>query len=525
MRIIPKLYLSFCILVTIAIAGAALTVLCARGGLYHVMRTNQAHQQYEAYVSLSNYTYQLFKQFGDAMLIGDRDLGVGERELLRKIQAEISRIRRITADEILLVGENEVGQLEFLERIESKIEDLQLEYEEVVKSRSTDDFSTYWARLSRMLDETIDKDFNQLIEEAIAGEAAEVAEERAEAEEMLQLFQILAALFTTVAIVAATASVWILRRDLRGPILQLSTGASALARGEFEHRIEVAGRNELHDVANAFNTMAQEISARQRTLADSNVRLEKAVWERTAELERLLGALKESDANRRRLLADVSHELRTPLTIIRGEADIALRGGQKPVQDYREALDRIRDASMHTANLVDDLLFVARQEAGEVRLKLQDVDLADLLAKVVKQHKPIAKEHSAGVSLNRGIDSAMIRADAGRVRQVVLILLENAVRYGGGSIDLRLDQAPGGYAVSVADNGPGMAEDEQARAFERFFRGSNAASYHDGAGLGLPMAKAIVEAHGGEIALKSEPGDGLTVSFTLPQRPRLEAVA
>lgn len=526
MRIISKLYLSVGLLLAIAVGGASLAVLCARHASYHLERTNFAHQQYEAYLSLSTHTYELFKQFGDAMLIGDRDRGEGETELRAKIRADIARIRRITAEEIQLVGEEEIEELEHLEKIESKIEDLLIEYEEVVKSRNRDELSNYWTRLSHMLDETIDQDFNQLIKEGIAGEAEEVARERANTMAVIRMFHILAAVFSLVAILAAVASVWILRRDLREPILKLVRGASALERGDLEHRIPIVGRNELDDVALAFNKMAQEVSTREKALSESNTRLEYAISERTVELERLLGALKESASNRRQLLADVSHELRTPLTIIRGEADIALRGGNSSIDHYREALEKIRDAAMHTANLVDDLLFVARREAGETRLKLDAVDLTVLLPKVVDQHSAIAKQNGADLSYVSDLEEAVVRADAGRIRQVALILLENAVRYGGSSIELRLDPAPTGYAVSVCDNGPGMTEDEQKRAFERFFRGTNAANrYRHGSGLGLPVAKAIVEAHGGDIALKTAPGEGLMVAFTLPRRSKLEAVA
>ena len=526
MRIISKLYLSVGLLLAIAVGGAALAIICARQGSYHLTRTNLAHQQYEAYLSLSTHTYELFKQFGDAMLIGDRDRGEGQTELLARIRADIARIRRIAAEEIQLVGEEEIEELEHLERIETKIEDLLLEYEAVVKSRNRDQLSSYWTRLSHMLDETIDKDFKQLIQEGIAGEAAEVDEERARTMAMIRMFQILAAFFTLVAIVAAVASVWILRRDIREPILKLVRGASALERGDLEHRIDIAGRSELDDVALAFNKMAQEVSSREKALSSSNTRLEQAISERTAELERLLGALKESDSNRRRLLADVSHELRTPLTIIRGEADVALRAGDSSVENYRDALENIRDAAMHTAGLVDDLLFVARREAGETRLKLETVDLAQLLPKVVDQHGAVAQQNKARLFFVSDIDEALVRADAGRIRQVALILLENAMRYGGSTIELRLDQAPMGFAVSVSDDGPGMTEDERIRAFERFFRGSNAAErYRHGSGLGLPVAKAIVEAHGGDIALKTGPGEGVMVSFILPRRAKLEAVA
>ncbi len=526
MRIISKLYLSFGLLLAIAVGGTSLAILCAREAGIRMERLNLAHQEYEGYLSLSNHTYQLFKQFGDAMLIGDRDRGRGESELLGKIRADIARIRRSTADSIRLVGEEEIEELENLERIESMIEELLVEHQNVMISRDREQFSSYWERLSYILDERIDTDFNQLIQEAIEGEAQEVATERVATAEMIRRFQLLAVIFTLMAIAAAAASIWILRRDLQEPIARLLSGASALARGDLEHRIRILGRNELHEVGHAFNKMAEEVASRERALSNANAHLESAVSERTRDLERLLGALKESDSNRKRLLADVSHELRTPLTIIRGEADIALRGDKQSAEPYRLALSNIRDAAMHTAGLVDDLLFVARREAGENRLRLELIDLADLLAKIVDQHRTISEQHHAQIDFTANVEKVEVRADAGRVRQVVLILLENAMRYGGSSIELRLDPAPGGYAIAVQDNGPGLTENEQSRVFERFFRGSNAAAhYQEGVGLGLPMAKAIVEAHGGAIALDSRPGDGLTVTFTLPKRGNLEVVA
>ena len=282
----------------------------------------------------------------------------------------------------------------------------------------------------------------------------------------------------------------------------------------------------MDDRGHAFNRMADEIKTRETALAQSNVRLEKAVADRTAELERVLGQLKTNEENRRLLLADVSHELRTPLTIIQGEADIALRGGaSKPPEVYREALEKAREAAKHTGRLVDDLLFVARREAGQARLSIGEVDLALLVVEVIDENRSLSEGRGAGISFVGDVGRAVVRADRDRIRQVLVILLENALRYGDGRVEVRLHGAPSGYAVSVANDGPGMTEEEQARAFDRFFRGSNAAGrYREGAGLGLPVAKSIVEAHGGTIALRSGPGEGVTVSFILPARPRLEAV-
>ena len=106
-------------------------------------------------------------------------------------------------------------------------------------------------------------------------------------------------------------------------------------------------------------------------------------------------------------------------------------------------------------------------------------------------------------------------------KRQILILLENASRYGGEQVTLRLDKAVGGYRIAVEDNGPGMTEEERSRAFQRYFRGSNAAShYSEGVGLGLPVAKSIIDAHGGSISIDERDGGGLIVAFTLPARAK-----
>ena len=526
MRIIPKLYLSFGTILAIALISAAVSNWTAREAAFYLERTNFSHRQYEGYLSLSNHTYQLFKQFGDAMLIGDRDQGAAESRLLAEIREDIAVLRRLIGQEIQLAGEEEVEELDRLAAIERQIEVLLAEYTRLLRSGDAAAFPHDWSRLSHVLDERVDNDFNELIEEALADEAGEVVEVRELTAARVEILQNVARLFGLFAILAAAISLFLLIRDIRRPIEKLLAGAKALAGGDLQHRIGTRGKSELEDLGRVFNAMADELATREGALSESNARLEKAVADRTVELEGVLEQIQANEDNRKRLLADVSHELRTPLTIIRGEADIALRGGIKPPDIYREALERTREAAMHTAGIVDDLLFVARHESGETRLKLATVDLASLLPKIAEQHGSLATQNGATMYLSTEVAEASVRCDARRIRQVLLILLENAVRYGGRSIEMRLDPAPGGFAISVTDDGPGLTEDERERAFERFFRGSNAANRYDqGIGLGLPMAKAIVEAHGGEIALKSAPGEGLTASFTLPRRAKLEAVS
>ncbi|MDZ3835864.1 MAG: HAMP domain-containing sensor histidine kinase [Rhodospirillales bacterium] len=526
MRLIAKLYLSFGLVLTVVVATVVMSFWSAREAAFHLERTHFAHEQYARYLALSNDTYKLFKQLGDRMLIGNLDNGAAEAALIETIRRDIAQLRHLVGLEIRLVGDEELEELGRLAQIERVIETLLSEYRILSERNSLSGFRTDWGRLSRLLDEQIDRDFSALIQEAIDGEAEEVRETRGETAQRIQLFKLLAACFGILALSAGTASLLMLVRDIRRPIRNLLAGTRAFADGEMDHRIPGGGGSELDDVARSFNSMADQISARETALAHAKARLEHAVEARTAELKRVLDQLRIHEENRRRMLADVSHELRTPLTIIQGEADIALRGREKTPEVYREALEKAREAAKHTARLVDDLLFVARREAGEARLRLEVVDLARLLPEVIDDHRALADGRGGGITFSSAVETALVRGDGDRIRQVVVILMDNALRYGDGRVEVALHGSPGGFAVSVSDTGPGMGEEERERAFERFFRGSNAADrYTEGSGLGLPVAKAIVEAHGGQIALKSSPGEGTRVTFTLPLRPKLEAVA
>lgn len=519
MKLVTKLHLFFALMLTLSLGGTALSVWSVRQANFQVERLNLAHDVYETYLALESHTYQLFKQYGDALIIGDRDRGAGEKHLIAKIRDDISRIRRDIGKEIKLVGEEEIEELAALSEIEFTIEKLITALRRVSNEQSDSAFATNWEELSRILEADIDRDFRTMIEVALAEEAKEVAETRESAQGQLVLYQSLAAFFALTALLAALASLRALRTQFGRPVERLLSGVRLFSEGNFEHRIGLKGRDELAAISGTFDLMASRVADKTETLASQNAELERAVAERTEQLERLLQDANRSDANRRRMLADVSHELRTPLTIIQGEAEIALRGSEKTSNTYREALNRTRDAATHTARIVDDLLFVARTESGEVRLSLEDFDLRVLLQDVGQNFGPTA-------TLLTNLSDAPMRGDVGRIRQAMLILLDNARHYGGTHINLRLDQTPDGYRAAVEDDGPGMSGADKESAFQRFFRGSNAAErYSDGSGLGLPVALSIAVAHGGSINLGDRQGGGLVASMTLPRRTTLRVVA
>ena len=508
MRLIPSLYVASGTLLAIALGSVAMTLWSGRQAALDLERTDLANRQYQRYLELSSTGYRLLQelQAAGAGLAPER-----QTELEAEIRDDVAAIRDLTAREIQLVGEEEIEEL-------GRLSDIQ---------RAIDGLVARHVGGLPIGDDVAGAAFTELIREGLADEAGEVAEARSAAAARMRRSAAVALGFALVAVVATGTGVLLLVRAIRRPVDKLLAGVRAFRDGELGYRIPVSGRNELDAVGGAFNQMAHDLALREQALSQANQKLETAVTARTAELQRALGELTASEASRRRMLADVSHELRTPLTIIRGEADVALRGGDQAPAVYQAALEKTRDAATHTARLVDDLLFVARHESDSTRLDLTDVDLAGLLPEVIDECRHLVAGAGQQIRLESAEAQAPVRADRDRIRQVVTILLENAMRYGGVDIAVALHPTPVGYAVSVTDDGPGMGEAEMAQAFDRFFRGSNAgARYASGSGLGLPVAKSIVEAHGGTIALTScEAGRGITATFTVPRRQPLKAVS
>ncbi len=265
--------------------------------------------------------------------------------------------------------------------------------------------------------------------------------------------------------------------------------------------------------------MAGDLQSHQKALQDAHANLEALVAERTEELRQANQSLRKVDETRRAFFADISHELRTPLTVIRGEGEIALRGKNKPIAEYKNSIARIVEQAKHLSVLVYDLLFIARQGAGAARLNLQTIDLGNLLEKVCGDAKVIAHPKSVRITYSNGTAQELVYGDPARLRQLFMVLLDNAVRYSNskGEVKVAIASAGGEVRVSVADRGIGIAPEELEGIFERFRRGGNASEHNEeGLGLGLPVAKAIVEAHKGRIQMDSRLGEGTTVTVALP---------
>lgn len=235
-------------------------------------------------------------------------------------------------------------------------------------------------------------------------------------------------------------------------------------------------------------------------LAGRALRPARAAWER-----------------QQRFIASASHELRTPLTLIRASAEVALRNVPAADADQRELLGDVLAESDHMRQLVDDLLTLSRLDSQHLPIRLAPVELPDLLAEVQRQVARLGDER--GVSVQLGTVSGTVRADPDRLRQVLIILLDNALRYTPAGGQITLAAIPRGQTVqlSVADTGCGIAPEHLPHIFERFYRVDAARGRESGnAGLGLAIARGLVEVMGGTIGADSVVGQGTTIWLRLP---------
>lgn len=272
-----------------------------------------------------------------------------------------------------------------------------------------------------------------------------------------------------------------IRRTAR-PIGEVMDAAERITEGDLTARAAVHGPNDVRDLAGAFNRMAERLETNER--------------------------------RRRDLLADIAHELRTPLAVIRGRVEGMRDGLYEANGEHLELIERETDVM---ARLLEDLQLLSNAEAGALRLHRERLEPRELVQTAADAFAAPATE--AGLQLRTHVDEGLPALDVDRVRigEVLANVLANAVRHtpSRGSITLAASGNPAGVAFSVSDTGEGIPPDELAYVFDRFAKSPESR----GAGLGLAIAKSLVQAHGGSIEAMNNPqGNGATVRFVLPAR-------
>ena len=232
----------------------------------------------------------------------------------------------------------------------------------------------------------------------------------------------------------------------------------------------------------------------------------------------LLDRVESAHASQHRFVADASHELRTPLTILRGEIDVALRRPRSP-DEYAEILQSSREEIERLSRLTENMVTLARADAGEALVRKEPVDLATVAREVCRKLAPLSEQHKVALTCE-ATEPALVSGDAIALEQLVFNLAENALRYTppGEGATVRVTTAGVEVVVEVEDHGSGISAEHLPHLFERFYRVDKARSRDfGGAGLGLSIVKTLVEAHGGRVEVRSEVGQGSTFTVRLPR--------
>lgn len=321
----------------------------------------------------------------------------------------------------------------------------------------------------------------------VAGQqyAVQVAAPLGEIERGLREFLVvLLPLLGVALVIAAGGGYWISLRALK-PVDHISETARAIGASNLSERLAVTGTgDELDRLAGTLNEMIDRLEAAFKRIS--------------------------------RFTADASHELRTPLALMRTTAEVALK--TTDTTERGQALEAIVAEIETTSHLVDKLLLIARTDAGEPVLELRLVDLTKVLEEVCTQVAVLARAKSLNLSVAMPDVHIHVNADAQALRQLFVLLIDNAIKYtpGGGDVEVRLEM-DNQAIVTITDTGIGIDDAELPHIFERFYRVDRARSREQGgAGLGLAIARWIARAHGGEVSAQSQPGVGSVFIVRLP---------
>jgi signal transduction histidine kinase len=241
----------------------------------------------------------------------------------------------------------------------------------------------------------------------------------------------------------------------------------------------------------------------------------------------MLGRLRDSVQTSRRFLADASHELRTPLTIIKGELQGLTRESKWTKNEIGERVGSVLEEVARLEHLVSGLLVLSRLDAGETELVWLPVDLAELAQSTAEQMRLMAEDRGLDID-HTDLKAATVSGDRSRLKQVIVNLLDNAIRFTppGGIVRLRTQSNEEGSSLEIADSGIGIPATAIAHVFDRFYRVDPARSRDEGgAGLGLSIVKSICSAHGAEISLESDVGCGSSFRIWFPRQAVLRAQA
>jgi len=516
--------ISFLVLLSIASAALFYTAVSFN---YYLERSARAQHVYASYRAVSDHTHRKLSALGEIVEEGtltNLEERFRNKEALRKA---LQAVRESIQAELIHVGDvKEIEELAHFDKIEILAEEIVRGSESVKQAVQNQDLNAARIALAKLRSHEVEGNFITLIDNALSEELREVRESQLMEQDINTILTrllsliFLGFLFIGIALLLTT---W---RSLNRSLNVFEKAASAYHKGTFSYRVTDNIEKEFYDLAKALNAMAAEVELQREKEQLTQDNLASIIDHRTNELKTSNNKLQQASETRKQFLADISHEIRTPLTIIQGEADVALRGEEKSAAQYIDALSRIKEQTTHTTRFVKDLLFVARAEDGKAPINKCSSSITPLVLDICEAFNVIANEKNITIKSNHPSYDLIGNIDPDRIKQVITILLDNALRYShtGSVINVDIIHQQKNVKITIKDTGIGVTLDEASNVFSRFYRGSAGSGIASGTGLGLPVAKAIVEAHNGKITLNGESDVGTTATIVLPLEAQLSVV-
>lgn len=521
MQVRTKILLCVGILASVIVACAGLLLWNADRSTYNHLRLRLAYEELGGYLQLSGEVFRTFKQIRRDLMDGDEGLTFSLDAVERRINMIIAEIAADEAAE-LAVGardDEDMGDVSRIEALRQELASAFADIRETERMLAAGRVADARAFLDASLETRIDSRVSFIIEMALADERGELEVASQEIEWMNRLGLWAAVAATATGLVLAGLAIFTLVLRLRKGLVNLEQGAALFATGRLTHEIPVSGNDEFAVLSRRFNNMARELRQQHQALEEARVLLERRVAERTDALRAANDELQRRDANRRQFFADIGHELRTPITAVRGEAEIALRTRQDHQETYRAALAQIIGIADQLTRFVNDIFLVAREQAGVLDLRREVTDLKKAVSAGVEQMNSAVDGGQALLTTAFDDGPALIEGDVQRLGQLVRILMSNAIQHSqhGVRIQVGLYRTDAGWELCVEDNGPGIPDSELNRVFERFYRAAVPdGTPSGGTGLGLPIARSLVNAHGGRIWIDSGRRRGTAVRAVFP---------
>jgi signal transduction histidine kinase len=510
MSIRLKIILYQVVVAIMLLGSAGATYIAIERIDYYFDRTRMARQQMDTAIRLSAHMNRYSENIAELLLLGRTELDdfYAARSSLEQGLTLLTSLVEDEIDFVRTAAEREAEHAELARagKMRELFENIDLTAQRLLFLREQGRQDEAVRLFREEIEERLDAELEEHIAAAIADEEEELRQIETRTNELERRLSLLIVGVSLSALLVAGVAGALLARALTRPIRELIAGTRAIGEGNLSYRITYNRRDEFADLARQFNSTVERLDAQRRKLLEVQAGLEDEVARRTSELEDANARLQRLDQMRMLFLADIGHELRTPLTVLRGEAEVSLRG-DRPVEEHRETLRRIGQLAQQMGRLVEDLLFLARAEVGAVRFEMQPITLQEVLDIALAEARVLVGSTDLLVHAQLPAEPCRVEADAERLTQAFLIVLDNAVKYSdpGGRVELTLCREDGEAAVCLRNVGPGIPPSDLPYVFNRFYRGRQGANgAAGGSGLGLPIAKWIIDTHGGRVALSSE---------------------